>query len=142
MLQSLLATVSTTKFEIDDGLREVPFYLSLSFYLSVVWLLGVVIVAACWTRGIRLLARAHARRGRQIEVNVLARPVAELFVVAMLIATIVVLALEHVIGSEATAALLGGIAGYVLRGFAAQRGTEPPPPPEPREFPKPPDATV
>jgi hypothetical protein len=140
MLEALLATVSTTKFEMDDGVRDIPFYLSLSFYLSIVWLIGVAFVAACWTRGVRHLARANARRDRRIELNMLARPISELFIVAMLIATIVVLALEHVIGGEATAALLGGIAGYVLRGFAAPRGNEPPPPPERREFPKPHDA--
>jgi hypothetical protein len=140
MLETLLATVSTTKFEMNDGVSDVPYYLSLSFYLSIVWLLGVVIVAACWTRGIKHIARANSRRDRRIELNMLARPISELFIVAMLIATIVVLALEHVIGSEATAALLGGIAGYVLRGFAAPRGSDPPPPPEPRWIPKPPDA--
>jgi len=139
MLQSLLATLSTTKFEFEDGVHAVPFYLSLSFYLSIVWLLGVVIIAVCWTRGIKLLARGRALRGRRIELNVMARPIAELFVVAMLITTTLVLALEHVIGSEATVALLGAIAGYVLRGFASPRAIEPPPPPEPRDFPKPPD---
>ena len=140
MLETILATVSTTKFEMDDGVRDVPFYLSLSFYLSIVWLLGVVIVAACWTRGVKHIARANARRDRRIELSMLARPISELFIVAMLIATIVVLALEHVIGSEATAAPLGGLAGYVLRGFAAPRGFEPPPPPERREILNPPDA--